>query len=322
MSRITESIREQDWPPGEAPAIARWKFIAAFAVLYFVWGSTYLFIRIGVADIAPAVLAGLRFLVAGAVLAGIGIARGGALPRGRDWLTLVVLAICLVVIGNGVVTWAELWVPPGETAFIVASSALFIAIFGTLGPRGERLVPITILGLVLGFGGTVLMLLPRIEGLRGPLAPAVALVGSSCAWAAGAMYARTVGVRTAPLVFSGLQMFAGGLALTAIALATGGFAHTRWTLPGIGALAYLTVFGSAIAYAAYNWLIHCARPAQLGTTAYVNPAVALVLGWAVLGEALSPIAFVGVGVMFLGVILVNLRRHPPMRPMVKTGTGA
>ncbi|MGH7239500.1 MAG: EamA family transporter, partial [Candidatus Saccharimonadales bacterium] len=108
-----------------------------------------------------------------------------------------------------------------------------------------------------------------------------------------------------------------------IAYASGGFARTHWTLPGIGALASLTVFGSAVSYTVYNWLIHRARPAQLGTTAYVNPAVALVLGWAVLGEVLPKIAFVGVGVMLLGVILVNLRhRRMPTRPLIKPGTGA
>ncbi len=301
---------------------ARLKFIAAFAVLYLVWGSTYLFIRIGVTDIAPTVLAGLRFLVAGAVLAGLGFARGGRWPSRRDTLTLVVLAIGLVVIGNGVVTWAEQWVPSGETAFIIASSALFIALFGALGPRGERLVPITLIGLALGFGGAALMLLPRIEGAHGPLAPALALVGSSCAWAAAAMYARARGIATTPLVFSGLQMFIGGGVLTAIALATGGFARTHWTPSGIGALAYLTVFGSALAYATYNWLIHHARPAQLGTIAYVTPAIALLLGWAVLGEALSPITFVGVGILFVGVIIVNLRRRKPLGTLTKTGTGA
>lgn len=307
----------------EAPALDRLKFVAAFAVVYLVWGSTYLFIRIGVVDIAPPVLAGLRFVAAGIALAIIGFARGDALPRGRDWVTLAVLALGLVVIGNGVVTWAEQWVPSGETAFIVTGSALFMAVFGIFGPRGESLRPITVLGLAFGFTGTALMLLPRIAGLHGPLFPALALVGSSCAWAAAAMYARAVGVRSSPLIFTGLQMLAGGLVLLLIATATGGFARTHWSARGIGALAYLTVFGSGIAYATYNWLIHRARPAQLGTTAYVNPAVALLLGWSVLGEVLPPVAFAGVGVMLIGVILVNLRpRAPPPRPLIKPGTGA
>ncbi len=323
MSRTPEPANDPNQASDEAPALDRLKFIAAFAVVYLVWGSTYLFIRIGVADIAPSVLAGLRFVAAGIALAAIGFARGGALPRGRDWRTLAVLAIGLVVIGNGVVTWAEQWVPSGEAAFIVAGSALFMAVFGTFGPRGERLGLITIIGLALGFTGTALMLLPRIAGVHGPLFPALALVGSSCAWAAAAMYARAVGVRTSPLVFSGLQMFAGGFVLLMIALATGGFAHTHWSPRGIGALAYLTVFGSAVSYTVYNWLIHRARPAQLGTTAYVNPAVALMLGWSVLGEVLPPAAFAGVGVMLLGVILVNLRhRRLPPRPLIKPGTGA
>ena len=304
------------------PSLARLQFIAAFAVVYLVWGSTYLFIRIGVAEIAPPVLAGLRFVAAGFALAAIGFARGGRLPTRRDWVTLGVLALGLVVVGNGVVTWAEQWLPSGEAAFIASSSALFTAAFGTLGPRGERLTLLTLSGLALGFCGTALMLLPRASGHHGPLAPALALVGSACTWSAAAMFARSRGIGTAPLVFSGLQMLAGGLVLLGIAAASGGFAHTRWSAAGIGALAYLTVFGSASAYATYNWLIHRARPAQLGTIAYVNPAVALFLGWAVLGEVLPPLAFAGVGVMLAGVVLVSLRRRTPVRPLTKPGTGA
>lgn len=305
-----------------APARARARFVAAFAFVYLVWGSTYLFIRIGVADIAPAVLAGLRFVTAGTVLAAVGFARGGRPPPRRDWPTLGVLALGLVVFGNGVVTWAEQWVPSGEAAFIASSSALFTAAFGTLGPRGERLTALTLAGLALGFTGTALMLLPRASGSHGPFAPALALVGSACAWSAAAMYARARGIGTAPLVFSGLEMLAGGCVLLAVAWASGGFEHTRWSARGIGALAYLTVFGSAGAYATYNWLIHRARPAQLGTISYVNPAVALLLGWLVLGEVLPPIAFAGVGVMLAGVVLVGVRRRPARGPMVKPGTGA
>ncbi len=318
MNEARSQLTATDTPT----ALDRAKIIAAFSVMYLVWGSTYLFIRIGVTDIPPAVLAGLRFLFAGSALAIAGFARGGRWPNRRDWVTLIVLAIGLVVIGNGVVTWAEQWVPSGEAAFIVASSALFIALFGTLGPRGERLMAITVIGLVLGFAGTALMLLPRIRGVHGPLAPALALVGSACCWAAAAMYSRTRGFTASPLVFSGLQMLVGGTVLAGIALATGQFGHIHWTLPATGALAYLTIFGSGLAYATYNWLIHRAKPAQLGTTAYVNPAVALLLGWAVLGEELSPVAFAGVGVMFVGVMSVNLRRRRTPRILTKTGTGA
>ena len=308
--------------PNEAPSANRLKVIAAFAVIYLVWGSTYLFIRIGVADIPPAVLAGLRFLAAGTVLALAGFSRGARWPGRRDWVTLAVLAVGLVVIGNGVVTWSEQWVPSGEAAFIVSSSALFIALFGTLGARGERLLPLTILGLVLGFSGTALMLLPRMHGHHGPLFPALALVGSASCWAAAAMFSRSRGFSASPLVFSGLQMIIGGCILTGIALATGQYSRVHWTWPATGALAYLTVFGSGLAYGTYNWLIHRAKPAQLGTTAYVNPAVALLLGWAVLGEDLSPIALSGVAVMFIGVLIVNLRRRRAPRLLTKTGTGA
>jgi len=306
-----------------AATLDRLRLIAAFAVVYLVWSSTYLFIRIGVTEIPPALLAGLRFVIAGGVLAGLGLARGGALPRGRDWITMGVLALGLVVGGNGVVTWAEQWVPSGETAFIVSSSALFTAGFGTLGRRGEKLTAVTLAGLALGFTGTALMLLPRLHGQHGPLLPALALVGSACGWSASAMYARSAGVKTAPLVFSGLEMILGGVILLGIAGGTGDFGSVRWGAKGLAALAYLTVFGSAVTYTTYNWLIHHTSPAQLGTVSYVNPAIALFLGWAVLGEVLPPTAFAGVGVMLAGVVLVNLRRRLPRRgPLVKPGTGA
>ena len=307
----------------EAHSADRLKVMAAFAVLYLVWGSTYLFIRIGVEHIPPAVLAGLRFLFAGTGLAIAGFARGGRWPSRRDWVTLIVLGVGLVVVGNGVVTWSEQWVPSGEAAFIVSSSALFIALFGTLGSRGERLLPLTIAGLVLGFSGTALMLLPRVHGQHGPLFPALALVGSTCCWAAAAMFSRSRGFSASPLVFSGLEMLVGGSILTIIALSTGQYSDIHWTWPATGALIYLTVFGSGLAYGTYNWLIHHAKPAKLGTTAYVNPAVALLLGWLVLGEGLSPIALAGVAVMFIGVVLVNLRRRRRApRLLTKTGTGA
>lgn len=291
-------------------------------MVYVVWSSTYLFIRIGVGELPPSVLAGLRFVIAGAVLAAVGLVRGGGLPRGRDWITLVVLALGLVVLGNGVVTWAEQWIPSGETAFIASSSALFTAAFGTLGPRGERLTAATLAGLALGFTGTALMLLPRAHGQHGPLLPALALLGSACGWSAAAMYARSVGVKAAPLVFSGIEMLTGGGVLLGIAAATGAFDRARWGVAGVAALAYLTVFGSALTYTVYNWLIHRARPAQLGTVSYVNPALALLLGWAALGEVLSPTAIAGVGVMLAGVILVSRRRRLGARPLVKPGTGA
>lgn len=288
----------------------RWRIAAALVVVYLVWGSTYLFIRIGVAHIPPAVLAGLRFVAAGIGLSVLGIARGGRLPHGRDWLSVAILGCGLVVVGNGTVTWSEQWLPSGETAFITASTALFIALFGMFGRRADRPGLPTAAGLVLGFLGTALMVLSRAGAQHGPLFPALALLGSSCIWAASAIYLRNTGIRsTTPFVFTGLQMLLGGIILTLIAAASGGFARVRWTTSGIVALSYLAVIGSALTYTTYNWLIGHVRPSQLGTTSYVNPAVALVLGWLVLGEVLSPVAFAGVGVMFAGVVLVSLRRH-------------
>lgn len=292
----------------------------AFFVVYVVWGSTYLAIRVAVRDIPPAVLAGLRFLMAGTILTVTGIWRGGKLPCGRDWRTLVILAVGLVVVGNGVISWSEQWVPSGEAAFIVSSSALFTAVFGSFGPRGDRPKTIAAVGLSLGFSGTALMLLSRAQLGYSAFWPALALLGSSCAWSASAMYARSVGISTAPLVFSGIEMLTGGAILTTIALGTGGFSKSIWNMQSVGTLAYLTIFGSAVTYSTYNWLIHRARPAQLGTISYVNPAIALLLGWLILNEKLSELTLMGVGIMLAGVILVNFKRGQAHRSTAKRST--
>ncbi|MDN5881315.1 MAG: EamA family transporter, partial [Nitrosospira sp.] len=265
--------KQQAAPPDMAPA-PLWKLVGAFAVVYLVWGSTYLFIRIGVADIPPAVLAGLRFVAAGVGLSLFGFARGGKLPRGRDCLSVFVLGIGLVAIGNGTVTWSEQWLPSGEAAFITASTALFVTLFGMFGRRADKPGLWPSIGLIIGFIGTGLMLLPRAMGHHGPAFPALVLVGSSCVWAATAIYLRNTGIRgTDPFVFTGLQMLVGGSILTAIAGASGGFERVHWTASGIGAIAYLAVFGSALAYTTYNWLIEHVRPSQMGTSGYLNPAV-------------------------------------------------
>jgi drug/metabolite transporter (DMT)-like permease len=290
---------------------SRLALIAAFAIVYVVWGSTYLAIRIAVQDIPPGLLAGVRFLIAGLVLGTLAMARGQSLPRtSAEWATTAILAVAFIVLGNGIVTWAEQWVPSNQAALIIASSALFTAWFGTFGRRGVALSSATKFGLFAGLFGTALMVWPEhsVEDVPGGdlLWPKAAIVVSTVAWSWGVMYSRNAIVTMKPLMFAACQMLIGGSLLSLIGIANGELARWTWTLPGIGGLLYLTVFGSCIAYATYMWLINQTTPARLGTVAYVNPAIATLLGWWILDESLSGVQLGGMAVILASVAWVTI----------------
>lgn len=289
----------------------RLALIAAFAVVYIVWGSTYLAIRIAVQDLPPAMLAGVRFITAGLALGALALARGQSPPRSAaEWGTTAILAVAFIVLGNGVVTWAEQWVPSNQAALIIASSALFTAWFGTFGRRGVPLSAATRLGLFAGLVGTGLMVWPGGAPGEAPggdlLWPKAAIVMSTLAWSWGVMYSRNAIVAVKPLMFVACQMLIGGGILTLTGLAAGEAARWTWTLAGIGGLLYLTVFGSCLAYATYMWLINQTTPARLGTVAYVNPAIATLLGWWVLDESLTGVQLTGMAVILVSVAWVSI----------------
>lgn len=290
---------------------SRLALIAAFAIVYVVWGSTYLAIRIAVQDLPPALLAGVRFLIAGLALGALALARGQSPPRSvGEWVTTAILAVAFIVLGNGVVTWAEQWVPSNQAALIIASAALFTAWFGTFGRRGVALSAATKIGLFAGLFGTALMVWPA--GATGEVPggdlrwPRAAIVLSAVAWSWGVMYSRNAIVTMKPLMFAACQMLIGGAILALVGITNGELARWTWTLHGIGGLLYLTVFGSCIAYATFMWLIHQTTPARLGTVAYVNPAIATALGWWVLGESLSGLQLAGMAVILASVTWVTV----------------
>ncbi|NKF23956.1 EamA family transporter [Solimonas sp. C16B3] len=280
--------------------------LIAFAIVYVVWGSTYLAIRIGVEHAPPVLFAGLRFLLAAPLMIAYAWWRGDRLPRAwRDWWMIAVVAVLMLVGGNGLVTWSEHWVPSNQAALIVATSALWMAGFGTLGNSGERLDRWTLAGLVVGFAGVAVLV---GDGLRMSLAPwpaYVALLLAPIMWAAGSVLSRRHPVGCAPMMTAALQMAVTGIIMTVLGLAMGEAEQWRWTGQAIGALIYLAVLGSCVAYGAYFWLVHQVSPAQLGTYAYVNPAVAVLLGWLVLDERLSTMQVGGTSVILLSVIVVT-----------------
>jgi drug/metabolite transporter (DMT)-like permease len=286
----------------------RLQIMAAFAVVYIVWGSTYLGIRIGVADIPPALLSGIRNSIAGLVLMCIATMRGQPLPRmSSEWLHALIMGVLLVTLGNGLVTWGEVYVQSNQAALIAITSALWVAWFGTFGPKGHPLSARAKSGLAIGFAGALLMLLPGKHFTFEHFGAQLAILLSTVCWGTGVIYGRSYSVNVTPLMLSGMLLFLGGIVLVIIGFGIGEPAQLHWSVRGLGALAYLTVFGSCLAYSTYIWLIKHTTPDKLGTTAYVNPAIALVLGWVVLGEKVENLRLVGMLVILMGVILVTTR---------------
>jgi drug/metabolite transporter (DMT)-like permease len=296
----------------------RLRLLAAFAVVYIVWGSTYFAIRIGVKDLPAGLLAGLRFTLAGSVLLAWTTLRGSLPPwRSKDWIPAMVMGTLMMVCANGFTTWAENWVPSNQAALISVSSALWIAWFGTFGRRGHALSLRAKTGLILGFIGAILMFVPG-HGFSFEHAGAqfTILVATVC-WAAGAMYGRSVEIKTPPLVFAAMQMLFGGVVLLCVGLLSGEAESWRWTVRGIGAMLYLAAFGSCLAFSTYVWLLRQTTPEKLSTVAYVNPVIAVVLGWVGLGETLNHAQMVGMVVLLFGVILINT----PVRSILKKYLG-
>jgi drug/metabolite transporter (DMT)-like permease len=285
---------------------------AAFGTVYLVWGSTYLAIRVGVQSLPPWLFAGVRFLAAGTLMFLYARARGAALPAARrDWSNIAVTSLLMLVAGNGLVTWSEVWVESNQAALLVATSALWLAWIGTWGARGERLNRLTLLGLGLGFGGVAVLVQ---SGLSLRLAPASAYAALSLApltWAAGSVWARREPVSCPPVMTAALQMLIAGVAMTALGLALGESLVWQGPPQAIAALVYLVLFGSCLAYGAYLWLVHEVPPARLGTYAYVNPAVAVVLGWWLLDEHLNGQQVLGTLVILASVLLVTWASRKP-----------
>ena len=293
----------------EHHAAWRSKVIIAFAAVYIIWGSTYLAIRVGVQQLPPALFAGARFVIAGTLLAIYARLSGQKFPTHlREWRTIAITALFMLVGANGLVVWGEQWVPSNQAALIVATTALWLAGFGTLGSHGQNLSPRTVLGLAVGFFGAAMLLLPENGFTLDHLWAQLAVLAACPLCAAGSMVAKRGHLTTPPLMVAALQSLVAGIVFCSFGLATGEAMRWSWSPQAMAALAYLIVFGSCFAYAAYIWLLHEVSPAALGTYAYINPLVAVVLGWLVLQETLSAKQLAGTVVILIGVMLVSISR--------------
>lgn len=309
-------------PTATVPAPAsRGKLIAAFAAVYIVWGSTYLAIRFALETLPPFLMAAARFILAGSILYGVLVARGAPHPTRTNWRDGFIVGGFLLLGGNGGVVWAEQYVPSGIAALLVATLPIWLVLFDWLRGTGPRPAAQTALGILLGLAGVGILVGPQGLGRGGvPPLPALVLVGASVSWAWGSLYSRGAVQPTSPMMATAVQMLGGGLLLALAGLATGeagavdlGAASARSLL----ALAYLVVFGSIVAYSAYMWLLRHAAAAHVSTYAYVNPVVAVFLGWLLASEPITPRVLGAAAVIVLGVaviVTVRGRRVPHARP--------
>ena len=292
---------------------ATWKTLLAFAIIYFVWGSTFLAIRVGVREVPPLILAAMRFFVAGVVLYGWMMARGERSPSGREWRSACLLGIVIFVLDYGLLFWAEQRVPSGIAAVMLATIPVFMALSEIIFLRTQTLTVRLALALLIGMGG-VAVLMSRSLNLGG--APidkmgAVALIIASMSWSVASALTRKLTLPKSKVMSSGAQMLAGGMFLTVAAAALGEFrnfhpcsvSHEVWF-----ALVYLVVAGSIVGFTAYVWLIHHESPTKVGTYAYVNPIVAVLVGYFLGGEALSLRTIVGTVFVLISVVVITTTR--------------
>lgn len=301
------------------PAVpSRGKVAAAFAIVYVIWGSTYLAILFAIETLPPLLMAAARFLLAGGILFAWALSRGIPLPTRRQWAGCAVAGLLMLMLGNGAVVWAETRIPSGVAALIVAIVPCWMVLLEWL-RGGDRPTGRVIAGLALGLVGLILLVGP--EGFMGgdqiDRVGAGILVLGGFAWAAGSIYTRGRDM-PAPRMSTAAQMLAGGAGLVVLGTVFGEWG--RLDMAGVSmrsvlGLLYLVVFGSIIAYSAYVWLLQVSTPARVSTYAYVNPVVAVFLGWLLAGEALTMRMGVAAAVIVAGVALITLKRTAP-RPQV------
>jgi drug/metabolite transporter (DMT)-like permease len=293
--------------PAGGDAGLRSRILAAYATIYLVWGSTFLVVRLGVRSLPPMLFAGGRFLVAGALLATVAALLRERFPRtAREWRHLFAFSMLMIACSSGITTIALKHLPSNEGALLSAGSALWIAWLGALGPKGHKLTLRGNLGLLLGLAGVALLVWPRSTTVSGHFGwQSLVLIGS-LSWAIGTVLYRNAALPVGPVAFNAVMMLLGGTWLLLTGAATGEIPQWRWEVGGLAAMAYLAVLGSALAYTAYIWLLRHSPADRVGTFAYVNPAIAAMLGWAVLGESLEPMQLAGMLVVLVGVALVTL----------------
>lgn len=290
-----------------------WKTLLAFAIIYFVWGSTFLAIRIGVHEVPPFLFAAMRFVVAGLVLCGWMVAHGEHSPSAHQWRSIFLLALLIFVVDYGLLFWAEQCVPSGIAAVMMATIPVFMALSEIIFLRTQRLTIRLASALIIGLAG-VAVLMNRSLNLGGaPIdtAGAIALIIGSVSWSIASVLTRKLPLPSSKVMSSGAQMLAGGVLLSLVSAALGEFRNFHPETISRAAwlsLLYLIIAGSIIGFTAYVWLIHHESPTKVGTYAYVNPVVAVLLGYLLGGESLGLRTVLGTLFVLVSVLLITTTR--------------
>jgi drug/metabolite transporter (DMT)-like permease len=286
----------------------RFLIILAFAALYLIWGSTYLGIRVAVGTIPPFFMAGMRFAIAGGFLFGFLIVRGAAWPTRAQWKDNAIAGVFLLLGGNALVSWAELRTSSSLTALILGASPLIMVIMDWARPGGMRPTAAVAAGMVIGIAGVVLLLGPGAlpPGARPPTLDIAVLLLASISWWAGSLYSKH-SMSKAPLIMaSAVQMVSGSVAMLLVAWIRGEEHQIAWSAispPSWLAFAYLVIIGSLVAFPTYVWLLEHSTPAKVSTYAYVNPVVAMFLGWAILHEPMN-LRIIAAALIIIGAVAI------------------
>jgi drug/metabolite transporter (DMT)-like permease len=305
---------------------ARWKILLAFAIIYFVWGSTFFAIRVGVSELPPFLFCAMRFLAAGMLVYLWAVAHGERGPTMRQWLSAFLLAFLIFVVDYGLLFWAEQRVPSGIAAVILATIPGFMALSEILILRTQRLTIRLALSLLAGFAGVaVLVSPPRLLGNLGGAAidkaGAIALIIGAIGWSVASALSRKLPLPSSKVMSSGAQMLAGGIMLAAVAALRGesrgihlsAVSGSAWI-----ALLYLVFAGSIAGFTAYVWLLHHESPTKVGTYAYVNPVVAVVVGYWLGGEPVGIRTIIG-GMFVLASVVAITSMRPGIKPVATEG---
>ena len=291
----------------------RTRLLLGFAVIYVVWGSTYLAIRIGLTTLPPFFMGAVRFLAAGTAMYAWSSWRGALKPTAQEWKRAAIVGFLLLFVGNGAVSWAEQRVSSGMTSLLVATVPLWLVLCEWV--RGKQPRAPELFGVAIGLVGVGLLVLPTSGDGATPAvnsAGAIVLTISALSWTIGSLYSRAVSTVTPATPAAraiAMQMLTGGALLGLLSVATGELHQLRGatiSLSSLLALLYLMVFGSLIGFSTYMWLLRVASPTAVATYAYVNPVVAVLLGVLVAGERLPPQAVLAMVVIVGGVVMVSL----------------
>jgi drug/metabolite transporter (DMT)-like permease len=295
-----------------------WKTLLAFAIIYFVWGSTFLAIRVGVHEVPPFLLAAMRFLAAGTVLYGWMMARGERSPSARQWMSVCLIAVLIFVFDYGLLFWAEQRVPSGIAAVMMATIPTLMALSEIVFLRTQRLTLRLAGALAIGIAGVAVLISPWRSLGGAPISPigAAALIFAAINWSIASVLSRKLPMPPSKVMSSGAQMLAGGVFLAFASTALGEFhrfhpadvSRAAWL-----SLLYLIVAGSIIGFTAYVWLIHHHSPTKVGTYAYVNPVVAVLVGYFLGGEELALRTILGTAFVLISVLAITLT--PAKKPV-------